>query len=39
MRDTKLKDAAPSEVVRAYFGAYASGNRPAVERLLADNST
>ncbi len=39
MQDTKLSDAALSEVVRAYFGAYESENRPAVERLLADNFT
>ncbi|GAC1599483.1 MAG: nuclear transport factor 2 family protein [Ramlibacter sp.] len=34
MQDTKL-----SELVRAYFGAYESENRPAAERLLADNFT
>jgi ketosteroid isomerase-like protein len=39
MQDTKLRDAALSEVVRAYFGAYESENRPVAERLLADNFT
>jgi ketosteroid isomerase-like protein len=39
MQETKLKDVALSEIVRAYFGAYESENRPAVERLLADNFT
>ena len=33
MQDTKL-----TNVVRAYFGAYESENREAVETLLADGS-
>lgn len=39
MQDTKLNDAARSEVVRAYFGAYESENRGAAELLLADGFT
>ena len=39
MQDTNHKDAALSEVVRAYFGAYESENRDAAELLLADDFT
>ena len=37
MQDTKLNDAALSQVVRAYFGAYESENRDAAEQLLSED--
>ena len=39
MQDTKRNDAARSEVVRAYLGAYESENRDAAELLLAKDFT
>jgi len=39
MLDTKLNDAALSNVVRAYFGAYESENRGAAELLLSEDFT
>jgi ketosteroid isomerase-like protein len=39
MQDTKLNDAARSEAVRSYFGAYESEDRDAAELLLADDFT
>jgi ketosteroid isomerase-like protein len=39
MQDTKLNDAARSDAVRSYFGAYESEDRDAAELLLADNFT
>jgi ketosteroid isomerase-like protein len=37
MQDTKRNDAALSQVVRAYFGAYESENRGAAELLLSED--
>jgi ketosteroid isomerase-like protein len=37
MQDTKRNDAALSQVVRAYFGAYESENRDAAELLLSED--
>jgi len=39
MQDTKHNDAALSQVVRAYFGAYESENRDAAEALLSEDFT
>jgi ketosteroid isomerase-like protein len=39
MQDTKLNDAARSDAVRSYFGAYESEDRDAAELLLADDFT
>jgi ketosteroid isomerase-like protein len=39
MQDTKLHDAARSDAVRSYFGAYESEDRDAAELLLADDFT
>lgn len=39
MHDTQLNDAALSNVVRAYLGAYESENRGAAELLLSEDFT